>query len=119
MVLTVGVEVLLALAFRFRNRRQMKVILVANLVTQGLLNLALNLFTYFCGELAGMTALFMGPVYLLAELAVVWVEYKIYRRLLVGQEGVGHSRVLWYVWTANVLSMLVGAVLSFQLLQIF
>ena len=111
--LTVGLEVMAALAFGLRRGRQLKVILAANLVTQGLLNLGLNLYIYFCGELVGMPAIFMTPVFLLAELLVVAVELILYRRLLAGREGVSRGRVTAYTWAANLLSLIVGYILSF------
>ena len=118
-VLTVGLEVLAALAFGLRSRRQLRVILAANLATQGLLNLGLNLYTYFCGALIGLPLLFMTPVYLLAELVVLAVELAVYRRLLAGREGASRGRVTAYAWTANVLSLVVGYVLSFRISALF
>ena len=117
--LTVGLEVLAALAFGLRSRRQLKVIVLVNLATQGLLNLGLNLFTYFCGALAGMTMILMTPVYLLAELLVVALEVAVYRRLLAGREGVTRKRVTAYAWAANVLSLVVGYALSFRVPWLF
>lgn len=117
--LTVGLEVMAALAVGFRSRRQLKIILLANLATQGLLNLGLNLYIYFCGELIGIAFLFMTPVYLLAELLVVAVELAVYRRLLAGREGVSRQQVTAYTWAANLLSLIVGYLLSFQMSGLF
>ena len=117
--LTVGIELLIAWGVGFRSRRQLNIILIANLITQGLLNLGLNLYTYFCGALVGMAGIFMLPVYLLAELMVVAVELCLYRRLLAGREGVSRERVTAYTWAANLLSLLVGYILSFLLSGLF
>ena len=117
--LTVGLEVLAALAFGLRKKGQLAVILAANLVTQGLLNLGLNLYTYFCGELAGMPVILITPVYLLLELAVTLVELTVYRRRLAGREGLSRNRVTAYTWMANLLSLGVGYALSFRLPMIF
>lgn len=117
--LTVGIELLIAWAVGFRSRRQLRIILIANLITQGLLNLGLNLYTYFCGALVGMAGIFMLPVYLLAELMVVAVELGIYRRLLAGREGVSRQQVTAYTWTANALSFVIGYLLSFQVSVLF
>ena len=113
--LTVGLEALTALAFGLRKKGQ----LAANLVTQGLLNLGLNLYTYFCGELAGMPVILITPVYLLLELAVTLVELTVYRRRLAGREGLSRNRVTAYTWMANLLSLGVGYALSFRLPMIF
>ena len=117
--LTVGIEVLAALPFGLRSRRQLKVILKTNIATQGCLNVGVNLFTYFGGALAGATMIFMTPVYLLAELVVVGQELIIYHRLLSGQEGVTRRRVTAYTWTANALSFVIGYLLSFQVSVLF
>ena len=117
--LTVGIEVLAALPFGLWSRRQLKIILKTNVATQGCLNLGVNLFTYFGGALAGMTMLFMTPVYLLAELVVVGQELITYRRLLVGQEGVSGGRITAYTWTANAMSFVIGYLLSFQVSVLF
>lgn len=118
-VLTVGVEVLIAVLFSIRRRRQLLIILIANVITQGLLNVGLNLYTYFCGELIGMQVLFMGPVYLLAELLIVWMEMKVYHRMLAGREEISRRKVTAYAWTANLISGLAGFVLSFHIIQLF
>lgn len=117
--LTVGIELLIAWGVGFRSRRQLNIILIANLITQGLLNLGLNLYTYFCGALVGMAGILMLPVYLLAELMVVAVELRLYRRLLAGREGMSRERVTAYTWAANLLSLLVGYILSFLLSGLF
>ena len=117
--LTVGIELLIAWGVGFRSRRQLNIILIANLITQGLLNLGLNLYTYFCGALVGMAGIFMLPVYLLAELMVVAVELSLYRRLLAGRDGMSRERVTAYTWAANLLSLLVGYILSFLLPGLF
>ena len=117
--LTVGIEVLAALPFGLRSRRQLQIILVTNFATQGCLNVGVNLFTYFGGALAGATMIFMTPVYLLAELVVVGQELIIYHRLLSGQEGVTRRRVTAYTWTANALSFVIGYLLSFQVSVLF
>ena len=117
--LTVGIELLIAWGVGFRSRRQLNIILIANLITQGLLNLGLNLYTYFCGALIGMAGILMLPVYLLAELMVVAVELSLYRRLLAGREGMSRRRVTAYTWTANTLSFVIGYLLSFQVSVLF
>ena len=119
MALTVGIELLIAWGVGFRSRRQLNIILIANLITQGLLNLGLNLYTYFCGALIGMAGILMLPVYLLAELMVVAVELSLYRRLLAGREGMSRRRVTAYTWTANTLSFVIGYLLSFQVSVLF
>lgn len=119
LLLTLGAELILALAFGLRERRQLKMVVLVNLVTQGLLNLGLELFTYFVSPLAGMMAILTLPVYLVLELLIVWIELTVYRRALVRPEGPSRRRLLAYTWVANMASLLLGVALSFQLPALF
>ena len=117
--LTLGAELLLALAFGLRTRQALKWVAVVNLATQLGLNLALELFTYCNGALEGMMAILALPVYLAAEVAVTLVELRIYRRKLTGEQGLSGRRITAYTWTANLCSFLAGVLLSFQLPALF
>ena len=115
--LTLGAELLLALAFGLRTRQALKWVAVVNLATQLGLNLALELFTY--GALEGMMAILALPVYLAAEAVVTLVELRIYRRKLLGERGASGRRITAYTWTANLCSLLAGVLLSFRLPALF
>ncbi len=117
--LTLGAELLLALAFGLRTGRALKWVAGVNLATQLGLNLALELFTYCNGALEGMMAILALPVYLAAEVAVTLVELRIYRRKLTGEQGLSGRRITAYTWTANLCSFLTGVLLSFQLPSLF
>ena len=117
--LTLGAELLLALAFGLRTRQALKWVAVVNLATQLGLNLALELFTYCNGALEGMMAILALPVYLAAEAVVTLVELRIYRRKLLGERGASGRRITAYTWTANLCSFLAGVLLSFQLPALF
>ena len=104
--LTLGAELLLALAFGLRTRQALKWVAVVNLATQLGLNLALELFTYCNGALEGMMAILALPVYLAAEAVVTLVELRIYRRKLLGERGASGRRITAYTWTANLCSLL-------------
>lgn len=117
--LTLGAELLLALAFGLRTRQALKWVAVVNLATQLGLNLALELFTYCNGALEGMMAILALPVYLAAEAVVTLVELRIYRRKLTGERGLSGRRITAYTWTANLCSFLAGVLLSFQLPALF
>lgn len=117
--LTLGAELLLALAFGLRTRQALKWVAVVNLATQLGLNLALELFTYCNGALEGMMAILALPVYLAAEAVVTLVELRIYRRKLLGERGASGRRITAYTWTANLCSFLAGVLLSFQLPTLF
>ena len=51
-VLTLAVELVIALPFGYLKRQHLRVLLIANLATQLALNLALNLTAYYSGSLA-------------------------------------------------------------------
>ena len=109
--LTLGAELLLALAFGLRTRQALKWVAVVNL--------ALELFTYCNGALEGMMAILALPVYLAAEAVVTLVELRIYRRKLLGERGASGRRITAYTWTANLCSLLAGVLLSFRLPALF
>lgn len=119
LALTLGAELLLALAFGLRTRQALKWVAVVNLATQLGLNLALELFTYCNGALEGMMAILALPVYLAAEAVVTLVELRIYRRKLLGERGASGRRITAYTWTANLCSLLAGVLLSFRLPALF
>ena len=50
---------------------------------------------------------------------MVAVELAIYRRLLVKEGGPSRGRVRAYTWLANLCSLLMGFVLSFQVSGLF
>ena len=87
-VLTLAVELLIALPFGYLKRRHLRVLLVTNLATQLALNLALNLTCYFSGRWA------MWLLYPLLELAVFIVEAVVFRLTLKKPEGQGPSGAL-------------------------
>ncbi len=118
-VLTCGIELAMAFWFGLTAREQQKWIAGVNLITQGLLNLGLNLFTYFCGSLAGIMVIFALPAYLLLELLVVAVELNIYRRVLPRWGSASRGQITSYTWAANAVSCLVGILLSFFLEPLF
>lgn len=99
-VLTLAVELLIALPFGYLKRQHLRVLLIANLVTQLALNLALNLTCYFSGALA------MWLLYPLLELAVFIVEAVVFRLAFKPQAGKGHP--VLYAFVANAASYALG-----------
>ena len=118
-LLTWAVELALAWLLGFRARGQLAWIAGVNLATQGLLNLGLNVFTYFCGALMGMTVIFVLPVYLLLEAAIALTELAVYRRVLPSRGPSSPRRITAYAWLANLASCAAGVALSFPLGQMF
>lgn len=99
-VLTLAVELLIALPFGYLKRQYLRVLLIANLATQLALNLALNLTAYYSGSLA------MWVFYPLYELAVFIVEAVVFRLAFKPEAGKGHP--VLYAFVANVASYAFG-----------
>ena len=99
-VLTLAVELLIALPFGYLRRQHLRVLLVTNLATQLALNLALNLTCYFSGSLA------MWLLYPLLELAVFAVEAVVFRLAFKPEAGKGHP--VLYAFAANAASYAFG-----------
>ena len=111
LVLTLAVELLIALPFGYLKRRYLKVLLLTNLATQLALNLALNITAYHSGWLA------MWLLYPLLELAVFGVEAVVFRLTLKKPENKG-TPVL-YAFVANTVSYVFGLWLGNVLPHLF
>lgn len=99
-VLTLAVELLIALPFGYLKRSHLRVLLITNLATQLALNLALNLTAYYSGSLA------MWVFYPLFELAVFIVEAVVFQLAFKPQAGKGHP--VLYAFVANAASYALG-----------
>lgn len=109
-ILTIVIEILLALAFLYWHRRQLAVICLTNILTQSLLNISLNIIAYYHG--ISFTYLFG---YLMMEFLVFVVEGLIYRKYLkreekfVFNEKVDNKYLPWiYAFVANGVSFMIG-----------
>lgn len=116
MVMTVAVELLIALPFGYRRARQLAIILAANCGTQVILNVLLNLVNFYSGEWAFVLA------YVLLELLVFAVEAVIFSLTLhkySGETPPSRARAVIYALTANALSFAVGMLISIYIPGIF
>ena len=112
LVLTIGLELLIALVFGFWRRKQLLMILIVNCVTQLALNIGM--------QAAGVEPIFFVYVirYGIWELAIMAAEASAYtvawRRFAVqdGTEPGGWGRPAIYAITANLLSFWTGYLLS-------
>lgn len=102
-VLTILVELAVALLFGYRMAKQMKTIVVVNLVTQVGLNALLSMWYLLDGPLAAMVGLAVG------EIVVLAVESFLYARRLP-REGENHGRLkaVAYAFAANLASVFIG-----------
>lgn len=114
-VATLAVELAIALFFGFRARRQLRLILVVNVLTQIVLNVLLNAIAYRSGPLAFVLH------YVWMEAAVFAIEGTVYaltlRRLARDPEKRIHPWL--YALVANVVSFALGMVLAHLIPGIF
>ncbi len=110
--ITVAVELLIALLYRFRGK-QFLLLAGVNVGTQILLNIGLNLFGVQPG---GMGYLLYIPAYLFLEILVFAIESFVYRRfmnrLAVSGEEKPKKRYAWYALVANVASFVIGIMIA-------
>lgn len=100
LAVTLAAELLIALPFGLRKRRQLAVIAGTNVLTQ----LGLNLFL---SAVMGGWLLRVLFLYLLAEAAVFLAEAGVYTRLL-REPGLDGKRLTLYAFAANLASFLLG-----------
>ena len=114
-VLTILLELAVALAFGFREKRLVAFIAAANVVTQVILNVALNLVNYYSGSLAFTLS------YVLFELIVFAAEAAafavLFRRFSESEQKRG--KILLFAFVANALSFGLGLWLSHLIPGIF
>lgn len=107
-VLTIGIEILVALWFGFRAKKQLITITVTNVITQVLLNVALFVLYLKRGAWA-----YIGW-FIPLELAVFVIEAVTYKILLPRySETEKEQRPVLYAFVANLLSMLLGGLIVF------
>ena len=112
-ILTILVELVMAWLFDLRTKKQLQIILCANLLTQIVLNVMLNIVAYRSGA-------FMFILnYILGECIVFVIEAAIYARLLPKYSDGKPIRPVLYALTANVLSFSAGMWLARLLPGIF
>lgn len=102
--LTIAAELLLALLFGFRTKKQFRLIAAVNLATQVALNIALNLINYSSGPMMFVFA------YVLLELLVFVVEAVVYAVFLPQYDGapISKRKAVAYALAANAASFGLG-----------
>ena len=115
LVVTLAAEMALALAFGFRAKKQLTVIFITNLVTQGILNLLLN-FVNFCfgGIVFVLNYIWMEAVVFVLEAAVYSLTLKRY-----APDPARSGRPILYAFLANLASILLGLLVAKALPGIF
>jgi hypothetical protein len=104
-IATIAIEVLVALLFGYRAKRQLHIVLITNIATQTILNIILNTVNYYYGGLAFLFS------YLLAEIVVFIVEASVYAKLLTKDSTGRLSKkgyAVLYAFVANATSFFIG-----------
>ena len=115
-LITIAIEMAIAvMAFGFREKRQLRVLIVVNGATQILLNVLLNIFNYMAGEWAFLAA------YVLLETLVFVIEAVVYCIWLRKVSGCPKKKRVYvgYAWVANTVSFIVGMIIARLLPGIF
>lgn len=100
-LLTLAIEIGIALLWGYRKKDQLLTLLIVNVVTQLGLNLLLWIWYFFDGRTAAMLRL------ILAEIVVLVIETLIYSRTLP-REDRKTPPVFWYTLIANLVSCSAG-----------
>lgn len=114
-ILTVLIEIGIAVLFGFRQKQLLKWIAVINIVTQVILNVLLNVINYNQGSLAFFLC------YILFELVVLVIETILYCFLLnrLSQTDIRKGKAAAYALVANLCSFLAGWLIAIAIPGIF
>lgn len=116
LLVTFAIEIAIAVrAFGFREKKQLRVLLVVNGITQVLLNVLLNVTGYINGPV------FFVVNYVLFETLVFVIEAVIYCIWLRKVSGVPRKKRVYvaYAWLSNTVSFFAGAILAWLLPALF
>ncbi|QZY53939.1 hypothetical protein [Crassaminicella profunda] len=115
-ILTIAIEVLIALFFCFKAKKQLLIIGVVNIITQSILNILLNIINYYQGSM-----MFVFN-YVWMELLVLIIEAVVYS-VFLHKYSSGELRKKWlvplYALTANAVSFGVGLYIAHLIPGIF
>ncbi len=103
-ILTIALELGIALLFGYRGKKLLMFLTIVNIVTQVVLNMALNIINYNAGALAFIFS------YVLFEILVFVIEAIVYGSRIKKFSGVGQrkGRVIGYAFVANAASFAFG-----------
>ena len=108
-LITIIIEILIALLFGFREKMQLLIILVTNIITQSILNILLNLINYYQG---GLMFVFH---YVWMELLVIVIEiiaYCSFFNKYSRKVPIGKFKISLYALIANVASFFSGVLIA-------
>lgn len=114
-VLTILIELGIALLAGYREKKQFRFLILVNVITQVLLNIRLNMIAYQNGSLA------LAIHYIKLELLIFAIEAFLYATVLQGisEKKVKKFSTVMYALIANLISFIVGMFLAMMLPAIF
>ncbi|MBE6932835.1 MAG: hypothetical protein E7464_05610 [Ruminococcaceae bacterium] len=115
-LITIAIEMAIAVsAFGFREKKQLRVLIVVNCVTQILLNVLLNVTGYFNGPISFIVD------YIFLETLVFVIEAVVYCIWLRKVSGFQRKKRVYvgYAWVSNTVSFIVGMIIARLLPGIF
>ena len=114
-LLTIGIELLIALPFGLREKKQFGLLIAVNLATQLLLNLLLNIFEFK----AGLQAFILGYIFL--EVAVFLIEAAAYCKWMPKRSAAPRKKQVYvlYALIANAVSFYGGMAISVWIPALF
>ena len=114
-IITIAIEILVALIFQLWEKPTLKFIIIANLITQVVLNVALNIINYREG------AFMLIFAYFLLELVVFVLEAALYASRLNRYTTKPHSPWFYiaYAFVANLASFFAGLALAIIIPNVF
>lgn len=107
-ICTIAIEVLIALAFSYRDKKSLATIAVINIITQIILNLILNFANYHNGPWAFIFH------YVWLECVIFGIEAFLYCKMLPHTIADSEKKYhpCWYAFVANVVSFVVGMLIE-------
>ena len=107
-VLTLIIEIGLAFLFKYSSKWHLKIIAITNVITQVLLNVAINMMYQFCGVVAVFFLLILLEIFIFIIESYVYAIY--FNKNNIDQFGIVKKSVL-YAFIANLLSFILGIVI--------
>ena len=105
-VLTIVIELLVALGFRFLNKKTYLDVILVNVITQVLLNIAL----YFAYHISGYAGIYLMIIYFIIEAGIIIFE-SIYYMIRFKKFGYSKGKCFTFSFFANLISYLTGEIL--------
>lgn len=109
-LITILIETVIAMLFSYRSKREFTVILSANIITQIILNIILNIENYKEGYMA------FTAYYIFLELMIFAIEAAVYTLILKNKK---HRKNILYAFVSNSASFGIGLMLAHIIPGIF